>query len=71
MGNCWAVDVNVAQQISELAQAATRAAQAATTVAKKVGSKGMASGMESASKVLKNPDVFSVVKMLLHLWVGS
>ena len=59
MGNCWAMDVNVAQQITELAQAATRAAQAATTVAEKVGSKGMASGMESASKVLKNPDVFS------------
>ena len=59
MGNCWAMDVNVAQQITELAQAGTRAAQAATTVAEKVGSKGMASGMESASKVLKNPDVFS------------
>ncbi len=59
MGNCWAMDVNVAQQITELAQAATRAAQAATTVAEKVGSKGMASGMESASQVLKNPDVFS------------
>ena len=59
MGNCWAMDVNVAQQITELAQAATRAAQAATTVAEKVGSKGMASGMESASKVLKNPDTFS------------
>ncbi len=52
MGNCWAMDVNVAQQIAELAQAGTRAAQAATTVAERVGSKGgMASGMESASKV--------------------
>ena len=46
MGNCWAMDANVAQQIAELAQAATRAAQ-------------VASGMESASKVLKNPDVFN------------
>ena len=60
MGNCWAMDVNVAQQITELAQAATRAAQAATTVAEKFGSKGsMSSGMESAAKVLKNPDVFN------------
>ena len=60
MGNCWAMDANVAQQISELAQAATRAAQAATTVAEKFGSKsGMSSGMESAAKVLKNPDVFN------------
>ena len=60
MGNCWAMDVNFAQQIAELAQAATRAAQAATAVAERVGSKGgMASGMESASKVLKNPDVFN------------
>ena len=60
MGNCWAMDANVAQQISELAQAATRAAQAATTVAEKLGSKsGMSSGMESAAKVLKNPDVFN------------
>ena len=31
MGHCWAIGVNVAQQITELAQAATRAAQAATT----------------------------------------
>ena len=60
MGNCWAMDANVAQQISELAQAATRAAQAATTVAEKFASKsGMSSGMESAAKVLKNPDVFN------------
>ena len=60
MGNCWAMDVNVAQQITELAQAATRAAQAATTMAERVGSKGgMSSGMESAAKVLKNPDVFN------------
>ena len=59
MDNCWAMDVNIVQQITELAQAATRAAQAATTVAEKFGSKGMASGMESASKVLKNPDVFN------------
>ena len=60
MGNCWAMDANVAQQISELAQAATRAAQAATTVAEKFGSKsGMSSGMESAATVLKNPDVFN------------
>ena len=45
---------------TELAQAATRAAKAATTVDERVGSKGgMASGMESASKVLKNPDVFN------------
>ena len=55
MGNCWAMDVNVAQQIAELAQAATRAAQAATTVAERVGSKG---GM-------------AMEKMLLHLWVGN
>ena len=53
------MDVNVAQQITELAQAATRAAQAATTVAEKFGSKGMSAGMESASKVLKNPDAFN------------
>ena len=57
--NCWAMDVNVAQQITELAQAATRAAQAATTVAEKFGSKGMSAGMESATKVLKNPDGFN------------
>ena len=55
MGNCWAMDVNVAQQIAELAEAATRAAQAATTVAERVGSKG---GM-------------AMEKMLLHLWVGN
>ena len=59
MGNCWAMDVNVAQQFTELAQAATRAAPAATTVAEKFGSKGMSSGMESAAKVLKNPDAFT------------
>ena len=53
------LDVNVAQQITELAQAATRAPQAATTVAEKFGSKGMSSGMESAAKVLKNPDAFT------------
>ena len=57
--NCWAMDVNVAQQITELAQAATRAAQAAITVAEKFGSKGMSAGMESATKVLKNPDTFN------------
>ena len=60
MGNCWAMDVNVAQHITELAQAATRAAQAATAVAEKVSAKGgMSSGMESAAKVLKSPDVFN------------
>ena len=60
MGHCWAMDVNVAQHITELAQAATRAAQAATAVAEKVSAKGgMSSGMESAAKVLKNPDVFN------------
>ena len=59
LSNCWAMDVNVAQQITELAQAATRAAQAETTVAEKFGSKGMSAGMESASKVLKNPDAFN------------
>ena len=46
MSNCWTMDVGVAQQIAELAQAATRAAQAATTVAEKFGSKGMSAGCE-------------------------
>ena len=59
LSNCRAMDVSVAQQITELAKAATRAAQAAATVAEQFGSKGMSSGMESAAKVLKNPDAFT------------
>ena len=79
MGNCWAMDVNVAQHMTELAQAATRAAQAATAVAEKVSAKGgMSSGMESAAKVLKSPDVFNGAdaagfmgwKLNFETWMG-
>ena len=58
-GSSWAMDAGMANQIAELARAATMAATAATNVAEKVGVKSMSSGMESASKVLKNPDVFN------------
>ena len=58
-GNAWAMDATMANQIAELARAATMAATAASSVAEKVGVKSMSSGMESASKVLKNPDVFN------------
>ena len=58
-GNAWAMDANMVSQVAELARAATMAATAASSVAEKVGVKSMSSGMESASKVLKNPDVFN------------
>ena len=67
IGSFWAMDVNFAQQITELAQAATRAAQEATTVAERFGFKGgMSSGMESAAEVLKNPDVFNGERCGFH-----
>lgn len=58
-GNSWAMDVGMGSQIAELARAATMATTAASSVAEKVGTKSMSSGMESASKVLKNPDAFT------------
>ncbi len=58
-GNSWAMDAGMASQIAELARAATMAATAASSVAEKVGVKSMSAGMESASKVLKNPHTFN------------
>ena len=58
-GNSWAMDAGMVSQIAELARAATMAATVASSVAEKVGVESMSSGMESASKVLKNPDVFN------------
>lgn len=58
-GSSWAMDAGMANQIAELARAATMAATAASSVAEKLGVKSMSSGMESAAKVLKNPDVFN------------